>query len=374
MKIVADANMAGLKQSFGRHANLTRKNGRDISAADLHDADVLLVRSVTRVDENLLANSRVTFVGTATIGTDHLDTQWLSENGISWASAPGCNADAAAQYTLAMAWLACERRGIDPQTQGFGIIGRGNVGSRLQALLATLDIPSVACDPPLADKGERRLVSLEEALDQDVICLHVPLTDDGPYPTRQMLADLQFSRMKEGVVLVNSSRGDVLDGHALLQQCRQGRVHAALDVWPGEPRINLQLLEHTVVATPHVAGYSVDGKLNGTRKIYEAFCRWRGISPQDRATVQTEGGHPELPATDVSISEILSRCCNVQDDDLAMRGLLAGDSETVFSAFDLFRANYRLRRDFSAWTVSDIKSERISLLRSLGFRVPEGPK
>ena len=183
MDMVADKNLALLDRTFGRHGAIHRVPGREIRPGHVRDADVLLLRSVTRANRDLLADSRVKFIGTATIGTDHLDIPFLEERGIRWASAPGCNADAAAQYSLAMAWLACRRTGKDLRDLSVGIIGRGNVGSRLQHLLNALDIPSVACDPPLQEAGEQGLVDAGTALSQPVVSLHVPLTRDGPCPT-----------------------------------------------------------------------------------------------------------------------------------------------------------------------------------------------
>ncbi len=187
VKIVVDQNIRGAGDTFGRHGPLSVVDGRNILAADLEDADALIIRTTTRVDAELLRDSRVGFVGTTSIGIDHLDTHWLDRQGITWAYAPGCNADSAAQYTLAMMWLACARLGRELTSQRVGIIGRGNVGSRLQHLLAALGIESVANDPPLAEQGAAGLVPLDEALDQDIVSLHVPLEPDGPHPTFRMI-------------------------------------------------------------------------------------------------------------------------------------------------------------------------------------------
>ena len=277
MDIVADTNFALLDEFFARHGQIRRIPGREIRAENVRNADVLLLRSITRANAALLEGSNVQFVGTATIGTDHLDLDYLAERQIKWASAPGCNADAAAQYALAMAWLGCQRCGTDLRDLAVGIIGRGNVGSRLQALLNVLEIPSVACDPPLAELGEPGLVDLESALDQPVISMHVPLTHKRPYPTFRMLDARRLSLLPDGALLVNSSRGDVLDGNDLLQELESGRIHAALDVWPEEPELDLHLLDKTLLGTPHIAGYSQQGKQNGSLMIYRAFCEWQGI-------------------------------------------------------------------------------------------------
>ena len=369
MHIVADANLALLPQTFARHGRITTIPGRDICAEQVREADVLLLRSVTRAGAELLEGSRVRFVGTATIGTDHLDLAYLAERDIAWANAPGCNADAAAQYALAMASLACERLGRKLQDQTVGIIGYGNVGSRLQRLLNVLGIVSVACDPPLADAGMSGLVSLEKALSQPLVSLHVPLANDGPCPTVHMMNRDTLAAMRDGTLLVNTARGDVVDAGALKKELLSGRLHAALDVWPGEPQLDPELLAASLVATPHVAGYSLEGKRNGTLMIYTAFCRWRGISPH-AADIQEQAGpvyrldnHPDV------VSLLLGACSGVHADDDSMRAILRRPAHLGATAFDRLRRDYRLRRDFSAWTLSGVPAQLRPKLAALGFRL-----
>jgi erythronate-4-phosphate dehydrogenase len=347
MDIVADDAIVLLDETFARHGRVTRVPGREIGPCDVRQADVLLLRSVTRADQALLRGSRVRFVGTATIGTDHLDTAWLEDNGIEWASAPGCNADAAAQYSLAMAWCACRRAGMPFSELRAGIIGRGNVGSRLQRLLQMLGIPAVACDPPLAAAGLAGLVSQEEALDQTLVSLHVPLTRDGPCPTYRMLNRETLSRLPDGALLVNTSRGDVTDGGALLDELGSGRILAALDVWPGEPDIDPRLLAKTLVATPHVAGYSVEGKRNGTLMIYRAFCQWARLEPRKPASA----GKRQKPVNpDGLLERVREAGAGVEADDRNMRDALDA-APSIASAFERLRKTYCLRRDFGRVTV-----------------------
>ena len=190
-----DRNIRAGGETFARHGEVLRLDGREIAPAHLRDAEALIVRSVTRVDQALLADSAVRFVGSTTIGTDHLDIGFLERAGISWASAPGCNADAAAQYTLCMLWLACERLGRRLAEQTVGIVGRGNVGSRVLTLLSSLGCRVVANDPPLADTGVTGLAPLDEALACDIVSLHVPLTHGGPHPTWRLIGARQLAQM-----------------------------------------------------------------------------------------------------------------------------------------------------------------------------------
>ena len=368
MKIIADSNISLLEETFGNHGQITRVDGRHISRSDLHGASALLVRSVSQVDRRLLEGTGIRFVGTATIGTDHLDTGWLDESGIHWASAPGCNADAAAQYSLAMMWLACDRLNRKLLDQTVGIIGCGNVGSRLRMLLNTLGVQNVTCDPPLSDAGQQGLVNIETALKQELISLHVPLTKSGPYPTYQMLdADL-LSSLKDGTILNNTSRAKVVNYNALRKELKNKRIHAALDVWPDEPLIDPELLKTVTLATPHVAGYSIEGKQNGTLMIYRAFCRHFGLA--DQSVPSNVSSQPVLNLRDIPdpIRHLLQRCCDVVADDTAMRQLIPLSREQRAQKFDQLRKNYRLRRDFKAWRVSGASDQVRQLTKQLGFQ------
>ena len=367
MRIVIDRNIPGVDATFAQHGDIELVNGRSLDRRQLINAQALITRSVTRVNAGLLEGTAVRFVGTTTIGTDHLDTNWLEQRGITWAGAPGCCSDAAAQYTLAMIWLACERLGWNPPDQSVGIIGSGNVGSRLQQLLAALGLSCLANDPPLADSGTSGLVSLDEALSQDIVCLHVPLTLHGPHPTIRMIDPGRLAQMHDSALLVNTARGDVLDGAALLSQLRSGRLHAALDVWPGEPHFDPELVQATTLATPHVAGYSIDGQLNGTLMVYRAFCAWLDeptINPVDH---DSEFLEMDLHSVKNPVSSALKAACFVQKHDSAMRRLagLAPNERAIM--FDRLRREYPSRRDFRAWRLHGIDADAASTLRKLGF-------
>lgn len=346
MRIVADERVAALDETFGRHGEVIKVDGRAIGRALLRDAQVLITRTVTAVDQWLLEGSAVRFVGTATIGSDHLDTAWLDAANIRWAAAPGCNADATAQYTLAMYLLACKRLGHDPLARRFGIIGCGNVGGRLKRLLEALGIETVACDPPLAERGFPGFQPLEEVLSCEVVSLHVPLTRSGRWPTYRMLYGPVFGRLSTETLVINASRGNVIDGRALREwQARGGQ--AALDVWPMEPEIDTQILEKAVVATPHIAGYSLDGKYRASTMVYRAFCRHFGLEPRPSPKPPPSPAPNLLKLQDKSFMKQLLQACPVERDDAAMRTLLAAPKTERALAFDRLRANYPLRRDLA---------------------------
>jgi len=369
MKIIADSNIPALDDTFGHHGELVLLSGRDICHSDLIDADVLLVRSVTRVSEDLLADTKIQFVGSTTIGIDHLDTAWLDTNGIAWANAPGCNADSAAQYTLAMMWLACERLNIDFMQQSVGIIGRGNVGQRVAQLLEALDIPVICCDPPLQQMGEHKLVSMDAVCDKPVISLHTPLTATGTYPTRNLFDEHRLAGLHPQTLIVNASRGGVIEARGLLRHLQSGHIRAALDVWPDEPFISPELLDLVTVATPHVAGYSREGKLAGTAMIYTAFCDAFGISINDQTSSimpSTLEFPPATPVTEILRRSVLSSC-QLERDDEALRNLSAQAGESRIQ-IDSLRATYPERYEFKSHTISGLSEPNAKQLRQLGFK------
>jgi len=371
MKILIDGNITAAQNIFQPHGEVVKMDGRQIRRRHLESVDALIIRSVTRVNAELLEGTPVRFVGTTTIGTDHLEIAWLDDHDIAWASAPGCNADSAAQYTLAMIWLACERLGVELAELSAGVIGRGNVGSRVLRLLNALGVATVANDPPLEQDGEPGLVSLEEALAQDIVCLHVPLVKAGPYPTVQLMDAGALDRIRPGGLLVNTARGAVVDGDSLKRKLTAGRLYAALDVWPNEPRLDGELVKATTVATPHVAGYSDDGKYNGARQIYRAFCRWAGEAECPLPPVP--GGQRALwlvPGRD-AVSQVLEATCFVREHDQAMRKLADLPPDALPMEFDRLRLEYPSRRDFRAWQVHGVRPEDESMLRQLGFPIGE---
>lgn len=371
MKIVADMNMPALEETFGLHGELLCVEGRSIERADLLDADVLLVRSVTRVNADLLQGTAVGFVGSATIGIDHLNTDWLENHGIVWAHAPGCNADAAAQYTLAMMWLACQRLNHEFRQQRVGIIGWGNVGRRLGQLLKTLDIPVMACDPPLADLGEPKLVSMAEVCRNSIISLHLPLTHTGKYPSKDLFDFDLLTALQPGTLLVNASRGGVIAKHALSSVLRSGQIYAALDVWPEEPYINSELLDAVTVATPHIAGYSREGKQAGTEMIYRAFCsafalKTIGLPMTVGDPVTVDGQSSASP--DQLLQRLLESSCPVARDDTALRALppISGEQDRI--QIDSLRNSYPDRCEFKSHRVPGTTGDVAHRLGSLGFK------
>lgn len=371
MHIVADENIPGLEETFARLGTVELGHGRKISKAQLQRADVLLIRSVTRIDRQLLEGSRVRFLGSATIGIDHVDTQAVQECGIHFCHAPGCNADGAAQYTLAMAMLAARRAGFELDQMRAGIVGLGNVGSRLKQLLSCSGISDiVCCDPPLAAAGQPGLAGMDEISQCNLVSFHVPLTEFGPYPTLRLANASFFSTLKPGSLVVNSSRGTVVDPSALTAWLESANGYAALDVWPHEPVVDAALLAKIIVGTPHVAGYSLEGKLNGTRMLFRQFLEWLGEKPQQPAQPASPPPKTLEIRHDDTLEAIILAACPVERDDLAMRSSIAGTQQLAPAQFDQLRSNYPTRRDFCGIELTgSVPPHLAGPLESMGFRL-----
>ncbi|MFY9179815.1 MAG: 4-phosphoerythronate dehydrogenase, partial [Venatoribacter sp.] len=329
MKIVADENIPLLNEFFQDLGELTCLAGRNMTKADVQEADVLLVRSVTKVNEALLQGSSVRFVGTCTIGTDHLDSRYLQQAGITFASAPGCNAQSVVDYVLSALSTYSEYKNLDLLNLIVGIVGVGNVGFKLRQRLETMGIQVLAVDPFKSAEQVGALVSLDEALKADVLCLHTPLTFSGEEPTYHLIQAKELQQMRPDACILNAGRGPVIHNQDLLNHLKQTPSFTAiLDVWEDEPEPNLALLDQCLLATPHIAGYSLDGKMNGTAMIYQALCRFLG-KKADKAleNFMPEPAVKELVFSAAMPKEQLLRTAiravyDVRGDDLRMRNSL----------------------------------------------------
>ncbi|PWB33201.1 4-phosphoerythronate dehydrogenase PdxB [Pseudomonas sp. SDI] len=376
MLIVADENIPLLDAFFAGFGEIRRYPGRAIDRACVTDADVLLVRSVTQVDRALLDGSKVRFVGTCTIGTDHLDLGYFAEAGIHWSSAPGCNARGVVDYVLGSLLTLADLDGVALASRTYGVVGAGEVGGRLVQVLRGLGWNVLVCDPPRQASEGGDYVSLEQVLQQcDVISLHTPLSRDGDQPTWHLLDAPRLAQLRPGAWLINASRGPVVDNPALraLLQARDD-VQAVLDVWEGEPQVDLGLADLCVIATPHIAGYSLDGKQRGTAQIYQAFCAWRGETPQ----VQLADLLPppwlarlDLQAATEPAWALATVCRAVYDprrDDADFRRSLSRDPLQQRAAFDGLRKAYPVRREIDglAVRVEGQAPELVQMVRALG--------
>lgn len=378
MKIVADRAIPFLHHYFSPSGDITALDGHAIGRADVRDADVLLVRTVTRVDGELLAGSRVRFVGTPTSGTDHLDTACLDRAGISWAAAPGCNARSVAEYVLSALLVVTEQAGRRLRGLRAGIIGCGHAGSAVARLLTAAGVDCVLHDPPLARAtGEARYVSLQAALDTDIVTLHVPLTRAGADATAGIVDAPFLAALGPETIFVNTSRGGVVQERALLDALRQrSTLRAIIDVWDGEPDVNPDLLAAAAIATPHVAGYSTDGRLQATARIARALGGLPGARAAVGDPVLPDAGVPELrvdPGEDPedALRAAVLTSYDVRSDAIVLRRLAQEEPPVRRRGFVLARDGYPLRREFPAHTVSVPAGARDSAaaLAALGFAV-----
>ncbi|TBW59149.1 4-phosphoerythronate dehydrogenase PdxB [Marinobacter halodurans] len=357
MLIVADENIPLLDRFFDEIGSIRRVAGREMEPQDVADADILLVRSVTRVDRHLLEGSRVKFVGTATIGTDHVDVDWLAEQGIAFASAPGCNAASVAEYVLSVLSIHAEERGEDDWSDlSVGIIGAGNVGQALGRRLTRLGFTVKISDPPRQRiEGEGGFCDLEDVLACDIVTLHTPLTQDGDYPTHHLLNADRLRALTGRQLLINTSRGGVVDTQALLARLQAGDApQVVLDVWEGEPGVDPDLARAVWLMTPHIAGYSLEGKVGGTEMIYRALCHFLGLPARKQAgQFMADPALSKLSftssATALDAAHVAIRACyDVRRDAARYRRVLALPEDGRARAFDAMRRDYPVRREFSS--------------------------
>ena len=375
MRIVADENIPLVKEYFSQYGEINLLPGRKIQNSDLESAGLLLVRSVTSVDEPLLRGSAVKFIGSATIGEDHINKQYLQSRGIGYSNAPGANANSVVEYVFSAIIDWCVRRDREMAALSLGIIGVGAIGSALRSVAEKLGLEVNCYDPP---KGLGAVGQVPpRVIQSDIISIHTPLTKHGPCPTHHLIDGEFLASLPGGQLLINSSRGAVVDNCQLHQFLRQNpqRLDVILDVWEGEPSVNLGLLEEVLIATPHIAGYSYDGKVLATRMLHQAWRSFIGLreTPSFTKTTQLNVGE-ELAGTvfeiplGVSLMEGLQTAVNVafdiRADDQKMRDLKNQACDKA--AFDGYRKNYPKRREFNCFQFN-FKSGQERLARDLGI-------
>ncbi len=379
MHILADENIPLVDEFFAGLGEIRRMPGRSINRAALENVDLLLVRSVTRVDRELLDGTAVKFVGTCTIGTDHLDLDYLEQAGIDWASAPGCNARGVVDYVLGSLLALAELRGDTLAQRSYGVVGAGEVGGRLVEAMRGLGWDVRVCDPPRQAREAGGFVSLDEVLAEcDVVSLHTPLNMGGDWPTFHLFDQERLSNLRPGAWLINASRGAVVDNVALRDVLLQRPdIDAVLDVWEGEPQVDVELAGLCRIATPHIAGYSLDGKLRGTAQIYAAFCAVRGLEPAvELAQLMPGAALTELTfASCTEPADMLATLCRAvydpRRDDADFRRSLVGDEARRRAGFDLLRKRYPARREIDGLGVriTGTNAALDTIVEALGARL-----
>ncbi|ESP91360.1 MULTISPECIES: 4-phosphoerythronate dehydrogenase [Pseudoalteromonas] len=371
MKILADQNMPLVEEFFSSFGEVVRFDGRNITAEQVQEADVLLTRSITQVDQQLLNKAdKLKFVGTATIGVDHIDQTYLAEREIAFSSAPGCNAVAVAEYVISALYAYSQDRDVELRGKKLAIVGMGNIGNCLREKLAHSGIELILCDPIRAEQGTLpEHVNIDSALESaDFVTFHVPLIKTGAHQTKHLLNVDRIKKLKPGMLVINASRGDVIDNQALLNAKTSGQaLELILDVWENEPNILTELIPHCLYTSVHIAGHTLEGKARGTQMLYQALCRTLGVE----ATKQLEAFLP-IPA--LSQCHLNSTFCqrdygrivHMIYDIRRDNGLMRANLES--QGFDVLRKQYPPRREFSTLKVSTPLAHT-QRLQQLGFQV-----
>ena len=377
MIIAVDEVIPYGREAFGSLGEVRPFSGRKISAADIRDADALVVRSVTPVNAKLLEGTRVRFVGSATIGTDHLDLEYLKSRGITCCNAAGSNANSVAEYVTAALLVLARKQAWNLREKSIAIIGAGHVGQALERKAHALGMSVSLCDPPLRETtGDARYHFLDDVLDADILSIHVPLTLDGRYPTRHMIGEAVLDRLSTQQFLINPARGSVIRESDLKRALGAGKIGGAvLDVWEGEPSIDYELLRAVSISTPHIAGFSLDGKVRGTEMILEALCSSSAVSTSWDARniyppvvlLRPEPRSREQQA----VHSVVQQAYDIMKDDAELRALQALPEKEASVAFDRLRNQYRLRPEFHHFMVEIPHGETAlaATLEGLGFGI-----
>jgi erythronate-4-phosphate dehydrogenase len=373
MKVVADDKIPFLRGVLEPYAEVTYLPGKEITRKAMVNTDALIIRTRTKCTEELLTGTGVSFIGTATIGFDHIDTQFCDKNKIFWTNAPGCNSSSVQQYiAAALLKMASEFR-FNLAGKTLGIVGVGNVGSKVEKLAKLLGMNILLNDPPRARREkDNNFVTLGDVLhNSDIVTLHVPLNVVGEDYTYHLFNEKTFKKMKKGTWFINASRGEVTETQALKKVLDSGKLGGAIiDVWENEPDIDIDLMAKAFLSTAHIAGYSTDGKANGTSMIVNSFCSHFNLPlkdwyPQDIP----DPDHPEIhidgkgKSDEAVIMEAVLHTYNIDEDNINLR--------FSPSDFEKLRGSYRLRREFPAFSISLThgSKEAKNILKGLGFKL-----
>ena len=372
IKIIADNKIPYLKGALESVADIVYLPGSKITKQDLADADALITRTRTKCNKELLEGTGIKFIATATIGYDHIDTAYCDAAGISWTNAPGCNSGSVQQYVASALVLLSRKNNFELKSKTIGIVGVGNVGSKVQKIAEAFGMKVLLCDPPRERKeGSANFVSFETICKEaDIITFHTPLNKTGTDKTFHLADDAFFQKVKKGVIIINSSRGEVVETNALKQALRSGIVNSSvIDVWENEPDIDKELLALVTIATPHIAGYSRDGKAGGTTMSVQAVSRFFGLGIDNWQPADIE--KPSNPS--ICIDTIGKTIEQVIQDAIRATYKIAEDDKRLkadVATFEKQREDYPVRREFHAYNVEFTagNAKALELIKTIGFK------
>lgn len=369
MKIVADKNIPFLKGVAEKYGEVVYLAGADFSKAAIVDADALIVRTVTHFDESILNGSSVKLICSATIGYDHIDTDYCDRNNIIWKNAPGCNSSSVQQYVASALIMMSRLKGFDLSTKTIGIVGVGNVGKKVAAICEILGMRVLLNDPPRADiEGAEDFVPLEEIIkESDIITFHTPLTKEGEYKTYHLADTDFFQSLDKKPIIINSARGSIIDTQAIKEAIKKGLISGAvIDCWENEPDIDLEYLSMVDIATPHIAGYSADGKANATRMSLTSLANFFGLYKSPITAI--EAPTPENSVIDLNnfsgeqrVYEAMLTSYSIMDDFKRLK-----DNPAMFKQL---RNEYPLRREYPAYQIKNARATELQQIHQLGFRM-----
>ncbi|HIJ72314.1 MAG TPA: 4-phosphoerythronate dehydrogenase [Planctomycetes bacterium] len=383
MKIIADANIPFACECFSSLGDVTAVPAGEITADAALNADILLVRSVTKVNEELLKKSGVKFVGSATSGFEHVDIEFLQSSHVGFAYAPGSNANSVAEYVIAAMLAVAKKYKFNLVDKSIGIIGAGRIGTRVADKTGAVGMKVLLNDPPLQRKtNDPKYLPLDRLYDCDFISMHTPLTYEGVDKTFHLADKAFFDKLKAGAFFINTARGSVADTEALKNAIRSGKLAGTvLDVWENEPNIDNELLLKAELSTPHIAGYSLDGKVAGLIMLYQAACKYFGVKPEHTTDdflaapdiaeiiIDPESG-PEQNIIHNTVQQIYA----VNRDDFNTREILIVPPEQRAKWFNNLRAEYPARREFQNTRIvfKQPKENLAAKLKGIGFKVQDG--
>lgn len=368
MKIVADENIPYLKGFAEKYGEVTYLVGADFNKESIHDADTLIVRTVTHFGEEILKGSNVKLICSATIGYDHIDTKYCDNNNIKWTNAPGCNSSSVQQYIVSALILLSCKYNFELKEKTIGVVGVGNVGSKVAQACRTLGMRVLLNDPPrTAKEGGKDFVSLDKIKrEADIITFHTPLTKEGEYKTFHLADDKFFDELSKSPIIINSARGGIVDTEAIKAAIKTKKIHGAvIDCWEKEPTIDVEYMSLVDIATPHIAGYSADGKSNATRMSLESLTTFFQLDGSELKNIKPL----DAPEPIIDLDEFKRSENRVYDAILRTYNPMGdfGRLKADVAKFKQLRNKYPLRREYPAFIVKNATEEERTLLRELGF-------
>lgn len=375
-KIVIDDAVPYAEEIFSHLGEVTKIAGRAINSDAVKQADALIVRSRTLVNKELLENSKVSFVGSTVVGLDHIDQPYLKQKQIEFYSAQGCNANSVAEYVITNLLNLAEQFQFNISEKSLGIIGVGNVGEKVYNKAKALGMQILLNDPPKVERhpeleDQHNYVDLDSCLKADIITLHTPLTNSGLHPTRDLISATKLSNINPDQIIINAARGGIINEQAWKNAITQANV---IDCWENEPNIDMELYAKAWIATPHIAGHSLDAKVAGSSMVYQKLCKYWQVQPQQDWQAALPEPPPirnfeAMPSLQNALCKLMNETHNIFADDNVIRDK---EASSVHKKYEYYRRNFPIYREWAQHRIQLTgKTELDNLLIQLGFKVSQ---